>query len=64
MPRGYGVVGPRRAAELIVSECMRHGRSDGWSGSERDFAIVEELCNKFGVEYVDDFHGAWAPKKP
>lgn len=52
-----------KAAATIVSECITDGSSSGWSGSEKDFAIVEEICNRFGVVYTDDFHGEWSPKK-
>jgi len=49
-------------AAAIVSECILKGRSDGWCGTLEDLEKLEKICGKFGVEYVDDFHGTWKPK--
>ena len=32
------------------------------SGIEEGLDKLVEICGKFGVEYVDDFRGEWAPK--
>ncbi len=53
----------RACAAQIVSDCIRNGLSDGWSGSEEDLEAIEKICERFGVEYVDDFHGTWRPKE-
>ncbi len=53
----------KNCADLIYRECSERGLSEGWSGTQEDFGVVERLCEKLGVEYVDDFHGTWKPKK-
>ena len=52
----------RECAAAIVRECILKGRSDGWCGTLEDLEKLEKICGKFGVEYVDDFHGTWKPK--
>ena len=53
----------KNCADLIYRECAERGLSEGWSGTQEDFGVVERLCEKLGIEYVDDFHGTWKPKK-
>lgn len=52
----------KACAARIVSECITEGCSTGWSGTEEALDKLVEICGKFGVEYVDDFRGEWAPK--
>ena len=62
-PRNYSNYGNKLVcAADIVRECMFRGRSDGWRGTKEDLEKVKAICNKFGVEYVDDSHGTWKPK--
>lgn len=53
----------KNCADLIYKECAEKGLSEGWSGTQEDFDVVERLCEKLGIEYVDDFNGTWRPKK-
>lgn len=51
-------------AELIVTECVISGSSQGWSGSLEELEAIKEICSDFNVKYVDDFLGKWAVVKP
>jgi hypothetical protein len=53
---------PRETAAEILKDIALTGESTGWSGSEELLIQLEQILDKFNVEYVDDFHGTWKLK--
>lgn len=65
MPRKYSEYWSAKAcAASIINECVMHGISEGWSGSQEELDKLVEICGKFNVVYTDDFRGMWEPKTP
>lgn len=63
MGRKYRDYGVEEAASIIVCECVRSGKSTGWSGSLEELEAVEKTCKDFNVKYVNDFKGEWQLRK-
>ena len=51
------------AALIILNDVFINGKSEGWSGSEKELEAVKEKLAPFNVKYVDDFTGRWAIEK-
>lgn len=49
----------RLDASAIAAECITHGESTGWSGTEEQQKAVAEVLRPFGIAYVDDMFGTW-----
>jgi hypothetical protein len=45
--------------ELIASEVIESGQSNGWQGSVEERAQVEKILSKYNIAYVDDLFGRW-----
>lgn len=51
---------PRKTAAEILKDIALTGESAGWSGSEELQWLLEQILDRFNVEYVD--HGTWKLK--
>ena len=63
MGRKYSEYGVEESASIILLECVRTGKSTGWSGTLEELESIEEICRKFNVRYVNDLLGEWQLKK-
>lgn len=59
MGRKYRDYGVEEAASIILLECVRSGKSTGWSGTLEELEEIKILCQKFNVKYVNDLLGEW-----
>lgn len=58
MARSYST-DPTQDAIVIAAECMRTGKSTGWSGTIEHRDAVAALLLRSGVRYTDDMRGEW-----
>lgn len=57
--RNYSNYTIKDAAIEIITDCIKYGKSEGWSGSLEELQSIQEICNTYNVYYVDDFNGGW-----
>lgn len=61
--RVYNKHALRDDASEIARLVVLHGETAGWGGDLPELAEIQRILAPFGIVYVDDLRGAWAPAR-